>query len=1363
MKRVSVRWLPPAVVIGLLAMVMALPVSVSAASRRRAPARSAVSTTRRSSHTAGVTAARRSSGAARASAARHASTSKASYECRGKHPIYLNTRYTFAERAADLVSCMSLSQEVLQLHTNNAPAIPSLHMQPYWYWNEGQHGVNTMFGDTNPGTATGGVHATSFPTNFASTMTWDPQLVYKETTAISDEARGFLDPSLWNKAQNDLGPSPKDYGNLTYWAPTVNMDRDPRWGRTDESFGEDPYLMGRVAGAFVDGYQGQTMSGKPLTKYLKVASTAKHYALNNVEDDRQADDSVTNDANIRDYYTAQFKDLFEHAHVSGFMTSYNAVNGTPAVADTYTVNELAQRTYGQNGYTTSDCGAVGTTYQNPPSGHDWAPPGWATNGGGTSAIWTNRHTGKQVSGAAGGQAYAARAGTDLNCTGAEYTPQNIEQAIHAGILDKGVIDNALTHVLTTRMQTGEFDPRKAVPWTRIKADVIQSKAHQALARKVADNALVLLKNDNVSGTSTPLLPADPSKLNNVVVLGNLADTTTLGDYSGDPTLQVSPLQGITQEIKRANPNANITYDSCGTSTTATTPASCSTQTLSDVIGADLVVVFVGTDLNVATEGHDRNTIAMPGNYDSLINQVAALGNPRMLLAIQSNGPVTVSNVKKDFPAILFSGYNGESQGSALADVMFGKHNPTGHLDFTWFKNDSQLPPMEDYGLTPSQTGGLGRTYMYFTGKPTYPFGYGLSYSAFKYSGVQVGPSSTTPDGTVTVSFNITNTGTTPGATVGQLYVTPPNDPALETPKEQLAGFQRTKVLAPGQSQHITLKVKMSTLSRWDEKLLKQVVIDGSYRFNVAANAAKTEGSGQVAVHGTLTPHVQYVTVQPDQVVFRPGQSLNLTGKNPWIKPDTDPSLEQRHASADNIVEAVNNDESFVNLATAKVGYSSTNPSVAKVSPSGKLTAVSVGVTTLKVTVDGVTGSTPIVVKQPLSISGRANNGVAGILRLISPGRTPGRRPPRQGAPNKLSAHARAESKRSTPKPSPSKRSAPKTRTSKHPAGKRSTSVRPAHARATVALGVLQSRSAAGMRTSRSAATASPQPKLVAPGSTFTATATLRDPRGAAPLRDVQMKLVAPKHWGVEPASPTHFARVGPGQSVHTRWHISVPSNAHGGTKTLTAVANFRTVSGRGDATAQTQVSVPFASLAQAFDNPGITDDSDTTPGNFDGGGQSYSAQTLATDGLTPGATVTHDGQTFTWPDAQPGANDNVVAGGQTIALSGSGSTLGFLGSGAYGTATGTGTIVYSDGTRQSFTLSLSDWYSNAAQPGGDVLDTFPYHNSQTGRASNQVSIYYASVPLKASKTVKYVTLPDISQGVASSENTMHIFAMSIGS
>ena len=754
-------------------------------------------------------------------------------------PVYRNTHYSFAERAADLVSRMTLAEKVQQLQTNNAPAIPRLGVQQYTYWSEGQHGLNRLGADAAEGGqgAVDDVHATSFPVNFASTMSWDPRLMYDETTAISNEARGFLDKSLFSTGQNNIGPNVNDYGDLTFWAPTVNMDRDPRWGRTDEAFGEDPYLVGQMAGEFVDGYQGETMTGQPMTPYLKVAATAKHYALNNVEDNRNSGSSNTTDANIRDYYTKQFQSLTENAHVSGVMTSYNAVNGTPSPADIYTVNELLQRTYGFSGYTTSDCGAVGDIYSN----HQWTPPGW------TSA-WTNPATGQQVSAQAGAQAYALRAGTELNCTGSEPTLANIQAAINAGVLSEGVLDNALVHLFTLRMQTGEFDPPSQVAYTKITKSVIQSPAHQALAEKMAANDIVLLKNDNVTGTSSPLLPADLAKLNNVVIVGNLANTVTLGGYSGKPSLQVNAVQGITSAVKAANPNATVTFDSCGTSTTATSPASCSAATQAAIKAADLVIVFVGTDQNVASEGHDRTSLAMPGNYNSLISQVNSLGNPRTAMVIQSDGPVDISGTQGDFPAIVFSGYNGESQGTALAQVLSGQVNPAGHLDFTWFKDDSQLPDMQNYGLTPAQTGGLGRTYQYFTGAPTYPFGYGLSYTHFAYSDVNIAPKQVSADGTVHINFNVTNTGTVPGATVAQLDVAPQfTVPGVELPKEQLEGFQRTAVLQPGHSQHITLAVKAASLSQWDEQALKQVVYDGAYQFRVGPDSATVAGSGTVDV------------------------------------------------------------------------------------------------------------------------------------------------------------------------------------------------------------------------------------------------------------------------------------------------------------------------------------------------------------------------------------------------------------------------------------------------------------------------------------------------------------------------------------
>ena len=323
---------------------------------------------------------------------------------------------------------------------------------------------------------------------------------------------------------------------------------------------------------------------------------------------------------------------------------------------------------------------------------------------------------------------------------------------------------------------------------------------------------------------------------------------------------------------------------------------------------------------------------MPGNYDSLISQVAALGNPRTAMVMQADGPYDIQDAQKDFPAIVFSGYNGESQGTALAQVLFGGQNPSGHLDFTWFADDSQLPAMDNYGLTPSQTGGLGRTYMYSTGKPTYPFGYGLSYSHFTYSHVQVGPGSVSADGTVNVRFDVTNTGTAAGSTVAQLYAAPQfTVPGAELPKEQLAGFKKTAVLAPGHTQHVNLSVKVADLSQWDEGALKQVVHDGAYQFRVGPDSATVAGSGTVRVHGAITPRVQSVTVQPGQVVFNAGDSLDLTAANPWVAPDTDSTLEQKHAAADHIIEAADNDQSFADLSHAHVTYRTSDPRVATVS------------------------------------------------------------------------------------------------------------------------------------------------------------------------------------------------------------------------------------------------------------------------------------------------------------------------------------------------------------------------------------------------------------------------------------------------
>ncbi|MFH8224671.1 ricin-type beta-trefoil lectin domain protein [Streptomyces sp. NPDC018057] len=1171
-------------------------------------------------------------------------------------PVYQDTRYSFEERAADLVSRMTLDQKIRQLITNDAPAIPALGVQGYTYWNEALHGIQALGNGKNVGD--GGswpIKATGFPTSLATSMAWDPELQYQEGSAISDEARGFLDKSLFGTGQNNLGSSAGNYGALTYFAPTVNNDRDPLWGRHDESYGEDPYLQAKLGGQFVDGFQGQKPDGTSLNGYLKAAATAKHYALNNVEDGRTGISSDVDDSQLRDYYTKQFASLIGEAHVAGLMTSYNAINGTPAVANTYTNNELAQRTYGFGGLTTSDCGGVGTTYKLPDEGHNWAPAPFTTNGSPGNPLWIDGKTGDEVRAPAGGQAMALRSGNDLNCSGEEMTTANVLEAVRAGLLDEGVIDTALVKVFTVRMKTGEFDPAGSVPYTSIDKSVIQSADHKALAAKAADASMVLLKNGTLAATGRPLLPLKAASVRKAVVLGTLADTVSLGSYGNAPAQQISMRQGVTDALKAANPGASVLYDAAGSSTTGTGAITLSAATQAAVKAADLVVVVAGTDQDTASEGKDRKSLALPGNQNALIDQVAALGNPNTVLDLQAVGAVDIAARQSKASAILFSSYNGQSQGTALADVLFGRQNPQGHLTFTWYKDDTQLTGKNNYGLTPAQSDGKGQTYQYFTGTPTYPFGYGLSYTGFTYSAAQVDKSAITADGTVNVSFDVTNTGDTPGATVAQLYAANTfTVSGVTLPKQRLVGFRNTGVLAPGEKTHITLPVAAADLSVWNPATSRQTVFPGAWALRVASDSATVRSTATVNITGTLTPKVRTVTVQPGRVVFHAGETLDLTKKNPWIKDDTDPAKEQRDTSitADDIVEAVNNDQTFTDLSKTTVQYASSDPTVATVSSSGVVSAASDGVTTIKVTVGGVTGSMVMVVKDVLAL-----------------------------------------------------KTAP----------------------------------------------------VIQPGQTTEATTTLTNGTGA-PLTGVTVTVPAPSGWTVQATTPATFTSVAAGTTVTTTWRVTAPSGAAPGNIPLSATATHTA----GSYTAAATLRVPFASQKAAYTNVGVTDDGNTKPGKYDGGGFSFSAQTLAAEGLAPGKSFTHAGLTYQWPDVPAGSPDAIDTRGQAVALSGSGSELGFVGSGTSGPHQGVGTIVYTDGTTQQYGLSFSDWWdsTNVAQ-GSDLLSSFPYINNSEGRQNQKVSLFTTKVPLAAGKTVQAVILPT-SEDPGTGAPQGHVFAMAIG-
>lgn len=909
-------------------------------------------------------------------------------------PPYLDTSLAPAERAADLISRMTLSEKAAQLSTTNAPAIPRLGVQEYAYWSEALHGVNAFWGgdSSNPsGVDINSVKATSFPTPLAASLAWDPALMRGEATAISDEARGFLDPSLFGNSQNDLGPSQGDYGSLFYFSPNVNMDRDPRWGRVDETFGEDPLLTGTLGSAYVEGLQGENAQGRLLGRYLKAVTTLKHYALNNVEDDRMGSSSNTSEGTIRDYYTRQFRQIIENAHAAGVMSSYNSINGVPAVTNNLTLNVLLRRTFGFVGYVTSDCGAVGTIYRsddpnNPlaaspstsalaTSGHDWTPAGWMSNHGDQAALWTKDGSPlTTISGRAGAEAWSLRTGTGLNCVGDnsevghpafwdplrhEFSDENgtvyVNQAISAGILSERVIDRELLPVFIERMRTGEFDPRSQQPYTKITKAAIQSPAHQRLTQTVADETLTLLQNHRPAGSPRPLLPVNPANVRKVVLVGDQADQVFLGDYSGAPSEQVNVLQAIQQAL----PHAQVIYDSGNSSDTSTSAPSLQPSTQAAIKSADLVIAMVGTDANTNTEGYDRKTLELPGNYRQLIDQVAALGNPRLLLIDQSAGPVDLTPVRGEVGSILFSPANGERQGLAAADVIFGRVNPSGHLSFTWYANDGQLPPKNDYNLAPSGTNGLGRTYMYFTGNATYPFGYGLSYTSFRYSKLGVSRRRIATTGSLRISFRVTNTGHRAGATVAQIYAAPPRVPGVELPREMLAGFQRTRVLGPGKSQRITITVQLvRTLRQWSARLGRQVIYPGTWQFQLARSSRDAARRFPLRITGQIPSAITTLTLAPPLLRLAPGQTLNLRGRNPWLD-GLAPT--QYESQGDTIISADRADDTFADLSKIKLTFTSDHPDILSVDSTGLVTAKGPGVATITVSSGGTSTSTPFVV------------------------------------------------------------------------------------------------------------------------------------------------------------------------------------------------------------------------------------------------------------------------------------------------------------------------------------------------------------------------------------------------------------------
>lgn len=791
-------------------------------------------------------------------AAKAAQTSRADA---GTVPVYLNPAYSPAERAADLVSRMTTAEKAAQMDSSQAPAIPRLGVAAWGWWNESNHGVNAST-LTPTGNATTLINTTSYPSDLSMGSTWNPDLVYREARQIGAEAREV---------------SPGNTENLDFYAPTVNLSRDPRWGRNDETWSEDPTLTADLASQYVDGLQGENQQGhlpKSANGYYQAIATLKHFAANNTEDSRLTGSSDMDQRTLREYYTAQFASIIAQSHPGSIMSSYNEVNGTPSPANVQLSQELARETFGFSGYFTSDCDAVYIMQ----AGHHWVPP--------NSSTPVDQYT---------RTAYANSAGEDLDCNAGYHDSYDYANTIPTALAQNiktltdtyniGDVDTSLVRLFTARIETGEFDAEAQVPWVAAARAAlggttwVNSNANSAItetpqrlqqAEQSADQSLVLLKNQAPAGGGSPLLPlkipsSGPYKL---AVIGYYAHPSSLylGGYSSiqqsaGAANNIDSYQGIKAAVQAINPAAHVDYYPGVTG--GTVGSQLNTVDQASVAAArnyNAVVVVVGTDFSTGSEANDRSSLALPGAQASMIQQIE-VANPNTIVYMETMGEVDTSPFLSTTPALLWSSYNGQRQGAALADVLLGKVDPSGHLPFTWYANASQIPPITDYSIRPTATTD-GRTYQYFTGSVSWPFGYGLSYADFRYSDLSAGRSHVDANDAVTVSADVTNTSTVPGATVAQLYVTTPDAPAApQRPIKRLEGFQKVS-LSPGQTRRITFTLKIPDLAFFDETANRYQVDDGAYGLQLGTSSSDITQQALVHVTGALRPVPSVVTVQP---------------------------------------------------------------------------------------------------------------------------------------------------------------------------------------------------------------------------------------------------------------------------------------------------------------------------------------------------------------------------------------------------------------------------------------------------------------------------------------------------------------------
>ena len=683
------------------------------------------------------------------------------------NPVFRNPQQPVEARVNDLLHRLTLSEKI-SLLGYRSKEVQRLGIPAYNWWNEALHGV-----------ARAGV-ATVFPQAIGMAATFNDSLLYQAATIISTEARAKYNLAVAEGRH-------LQYMGLTFWSPNINIFRDPRWGRGQETYGEDPFLTAHMGTAFVKGLQGND------SRYLKASACAKHFAVHSgPENGRHTFNAIVDEKDLRETYLYAFHALVDSG-VESVMCAYNRVNGQPCCTGNILLQHILRDEWKFKGHVVTDCGALDDIFQR----HKVMP------------------SGVEVAAA------AIKAGVNLDCS--SILQSDVMKAIDQKLLTEQEVDSALAHLLRTQIKLGFYDPADMNPFHNYGADSVANAWHTSVARTMAQQSMVLLKNSN------QLLPLDKKKYPAIMVVGTNSTSmdALIGNYHGVSNQPVTFLEGITNAV---DAGTRVEYDQ-GSDYTDTTHfggiwAAGNADITVAVIGLTPVYEGEEGDAFLAAKGGDKPDMSLPAAHIAFMKALRKANNKPIIAVVTAGSAVDISAIEPYADAIILAWYPGEQGGNALDDVLFGRISPAGRLPVTFYQSFADVPSYDSYAMK-------GRTYRYFNGNVQYPFGYGLSYTSFAYEWQKMPAAIRSAKDTVSFSVKVKNTGSMDGDEVVQVYV---EYPAVERmPLKELKAFKRVHIAAGGETV-VQLNIPAADLQKWDLATGTWKLYPGNYTIFAGGNS-----------------------------------------------------------------------------------------------------------------------------------------------------------------------------------------------------------------------------------------------------------------------------------------------------------------------------------------------------------------------------------------------------------------------------------------------------------------------------------------------------------------------------------------------